>query len=1228
MGFSQNYPKVPEWIHKPEGYKTGEIVKYQGNIFIADFWASKPGEGDPNTNGWRLYDELYDRTSSPATEPAKIIGYIPTWRKQEGFDYANAEMYCNITHGIVSFLMFSETELGQFEPKTVNDVNAILRDVIFTGHQCGTHILIALGGATDYGFLYLMERIGKNPADPLLQKAVKNVVDFVESNGLDGVDLDLECWWDKNNDANKDQGGRLKSDGAHPAGKGLTEFAKQLKQAMPDKIISSAVFATSWYGNCYDPELIKYVDWLGIMTYDLTGSWNQSPVGPQTALLKIRKQEVYSAEQQGEWPRNRKSSVKATDPMLDNPILSVEDSLWYWTNPFFTNWQGNGQKLPRNKIATGVPIYGYDFAYGKEPDDLSGQVPPGYKVIRYKDLLNQFSNASKADNANIKVSGDTPRPPFISVLGSYPYAHNIYFETPDTAVAKLDFLKRVGAQGVIIWELSNDVWESEDSITKALYKNSGNPQKQPKNIDILPNDAVETDAKSPAVAVNDDGIAVKVYERDGALFIRVGYYVEEGFNWLLQEFKADSGSEPSLALNNEGYVVLVYEKSSTNHDLFCRIGRAGSSGFFWSGSPQKYGQGIRPYVTLSNANLVIATHQKGFELWNQQLVYNVGKVSGGVIDFLTQSIEYVKGREPAITVVEQDSKTVVVEVHMSDGIFEKLWVRVGEVQPDGHINWWGSDVEYDTGKHSSIAATNDGYIVEVHRSDGEYAKLWYRIGYLDISAKGVKWITQQAIAYATGEYPYVCLARNHRNYILIEAHGADVFDVNTEDEESPPNFVSMRGSIPLVQEILEQSDFFERVSVDLGSHGLCLSDDKEQLHRCELQIAPSRAQAYFDSVKLILNFIPFVGDLVSIIENSIACRDGETAGCVGLSIDAAFLALEIVPGLGTLKGTGKAVGSAVEGITRASRQVPTDNLIRTLDESNLNGLGRWWRKRQEARANVDWDEAFPCLRSVSPDSRKLDASVSSEDKNFNLSFDISITPSVQGIATTSNQIPTLNLSDLSNSDLSKINLGKEYNKFIKGLRDDFEKAHKIASPEERKQLEKLTFLRHITMGKKTLVLEFRKSDLYIVKAGTPEDLQELSEKQTRYQNTSKRLIVNKERITSDFEELIKKNFSADNYASEHLRLYAGLFAEATRFGLVRKGFADIFSSKQKEFDLARYTELINDYQKISHAIAGPGDPKRLRVGIADPELGVSGDGKSYNTFFDGATCKTRYPGKQ
>ena len=36
--------------------------------------------------------------------------------------------------------------------------------------------------------------------------------------------------------------------------------------------------------------MAKYVEWVGVMTYDFTGSWNKSPVGPHSAMFVIRNQ--------------------------------------------------------------------------------------------------------------------------------------------------------------------------------------------------------------------------------------------------------------------------------------------------------------------------------------------------------------------------------------------------------------------------------------------------------------------------------------------------------------------------------------------------------------------------------------------------------------------------------------------------------------------------------------------------------------------------------------------------------------------------------------------------------------------------------------------------------------------------------------------------------------------------------------------------------------------------
>ena len=464
MGYSSDYPSVREWEFKASGYQAGSLVKFKGNIFVADYWAqSEPGKKPKPEEGWALYDELYDITSnygklSHSQSSPKIVAYLPTWRDSEHFPYGDESKYRGLTHVIISFVMFSPSLSGQLDLTSVRNVESISTEVVSAAKNHGVKVMVAVGGATDYAFVELMSKIKSDESSPMLEIAADAIHQFVLAHNLDSVDLDLECWWDSEGNSEKDMGGRMKQDGPHPAGMGLSLLAKRLRKIMPDKLISAAVFATSWYGNNYDPGMYASLDWIGIMTYDLTGSWNNSPVGPHTALYKIRDQSKYESEQHGDWPSGGKK---------DNPIHSVEDALWYWTNPYYVNWQGRGASIPRDKILLGVPIYGYDFSYAKDVDAQSGQVPPGFKVIRYKDIVAQFPDAAYAPDANIKRTGSVARPTFSTAPGAYGFEHNIYYETPKSAIEKMDFIKNVGGQGIIIWELTNDA-VGTNSIVRSL----------------------------------------------------------------------------------------------------------------------------------------------------------------------------------------------------------------------------------------------------------------------------------------------------------------------------------------------------------------------------------------------------------------------------------------------------------------------------------------------------------------------------------------------------------------------------------------------------------------------------------------------------------------------------------------------------------------------------------------------------------------------------------------
>ena len=468
MGHSDKYYRYKDWEYKSSGYKTGDLVKYKGNIFRADYWArSEPGKYPKPIEGWSLYDELYDKTSpNKKIKKSKIIAYLPTWRQAENFPYKNPKIYKSVTHIIISFLMFSNLSIGNLENKSIKNINIILPKIKKASRDLKIKKMIAIGGATDFAFLDLMTTIGNNPFNDLLENSSKVVYDFIFKNNLDGIDLDLECWWGEK--GGKDQGGRMKKDGPHPAGKGLTLFAKRLRQLMPNKIISAAFPGTSWYGNNFDPEIHKFLNWIGLMTYDFTGSWNNSPVGPHSNLNKIFTQEFYEEQQHGNWPQNG---------YKNNPIISVEESFWYWTNPFYMNWQGPGMKIPRDKIVLGIPIYGYDFSHSKDTDDLTDEIPPGFKTIRYKDIIKKFPHAADNIHGNIQIKGKTPHPKFTNKSGFYNYKNNIYFDTPRIAIKKQNFAKNMGLQGIMVWELTKDT-KDKNSILNSLYKNSGNPSRE------------------------------------------------------------------------------------------------------------------------------------------------------------------------------------------------------------------------------------------------------------------------------------------------------------------------------------------------------------------------------------------------------------------------------------------------------------------------------------------------------------------------------------------------------------------------------------------------------------------------------------------------------------------------------------------------------------------------------------------------------------------------------
>ncbi len=128
---------------------------------------------------------------------------------------------------------------------------------------------------------------------------IKNILDYVEKNNLDGVDVDIE--WN-----------------LFPAvGQTYNPFIIELRNALhaKGKGISSALGATG-LPDVISQEALEAYDFINVMVYDKTGIWNPDEIGPHS------------------------------------PYSYAEEAIKYWTED---------KNIPANRLTLGVPFYGFDF---------------------------------------------------------------------------------------------------------------------------------------------------------------------------------------------------------------------------------------------------------------------------------------------------------------------------------------------------------------------------------------------------------------------------------------------------------------------------------------------------------------------------------------------------------------------------------------------------------------------------------------------------------------------------------------------------------------------------------------------------------------------------------------------------------------------------------------------------------------------------------------------------
>lgn len=217
-----------------------------------------------------------------AQEDFKVIGYLPYYR----FNYNSQIEYERLTHLNLAFAnpdMEGNLDIGG------QDITPIVNAAKAEGVE--VYISLAGGALTDE-----WEQAWEHLMLPENRSAfIHKIMQYVALHELDGIDFDLE--WSHVNEK-------------------YSPFVMELRDSVTAHglTLTAALPGTYRYPDITDEVLAAY-DWINMMVYDLTGSWDPGNPGPHS------------------------------------PYSFALNAMFYW----------QGQGVPKSKLTLCVPFYGYDF---------------------------------------------------------------------------------------------------------------------------------------------------------------------------------------------------------------------------------------------------------------------------------------------------------------------------------------------------------------------------------------------------------------------------------------------------------------------------------------------------------------------------------------------------------------------------------------------------------------------------------------------------------------------------------------------------------------------------------------------------------------------------------------------------------------------------------------------------------------------------------------------------
>ena len=317
--------------------------------------------------------------------PSKVfLGYL--FGPTKGIDY---KLYTHLAHAFVTV-----DADGKIRPSP----NVPSRELTTDAHKAGVQVLLSLGG---WGYDKQFAAIAANPEAE--GRFVSNVLKMVDDFDYDGIDFDWEY-----PDTDAEVVGFERMTRAFRAG--VDAIGKKKGRTMRITMaLSSNKGTIRWMKTDF---FLDTMDWINVMTYDYAGDWSEF-AGHNAPLFASSKE-----------PGGAKRSTVATlEYLLDD------------------------RKMPADRLALGIPLYGRGFAVGEPYASTKG--------VAKKPMPNgNYANLAKLPAQGwTRTWDDETKTPWLTAPDR---SAVIGYDDAESVALKTDWAVKKGLRGVFFWQVAAD----------------------------------------------------------------------------------------------------------------------------------------------------------------------------------------------------------------------------------------------------------------------------------------------------------------------------------------------------------------------------------------------------------------------------------------------------------------------------------------------------------------------------------------------------------------------------------------------------------------------------------------------------------------------------------------------------------------------------------------------------------------------------------------------------